>query len=99
MKNETEPKAKPTPIKSDKSSVADMMDVRGVFMGAVLGMSWQLAIVVLVPVVGGYELDQHYKVSPIWIIIGVLVAVAGVVGVMITTLRDVNESMTRTIKK
>ena len=46
------------------------------FLGAVMNMSWQLAVVVLVPVLGGHILDSHFKSSPIWTIAGFVVAVA-----------------------
>jgi F0F1-type ATP synthase assembly protein I len=50
---------------------------RNDFMVAVLGMSWQLAIVVLVPIVGGFELDKAFATSPLLVILGFIVAMAG----------------------
>lgn len=46
-------------------------------MVAVLGMSWQLAVVVLVPIVGGFELDKAFATSPLLVIVGFIVAMAG----------------------
>lgn len=46
-------------------------------MVAVTGMSWQLAVVVLVPIVGGFELDKAFATSPLLLIIGFIVAMAG----------------------
>lgn len=48
-----------------------------IFMVAVLDMSWRLALAVLVPIVGGFEIDKHLNTSPVFIIIGFLVAMAG----------------------
>lgn len=42
-------------------------------------MSWQLAIVVLIPVIGGFKLDQHFNTSPLWTIVGFLIAIGGMV--------------------
>jgi hypothetical protein len=42
-----------------------------------MNMSWQLAIVVLVPVIGGYELDQKLDTLPALTIAGFFVAMAG----------------------
>ena len=43
-----------------------------------MGMSWQLAVVVLVPIVGGYELDKAFATSPLLVIVGFIIAMAGV---------------------
>jgi F0F1-type ATP synthase assembly protein I len=45
-------------------------------------MTWQLAIVVLIPVVGGSELDKHYHAAPLWIIVGGVIALLGVIAVL-----------------
>ncbi len=57
--------------------VSDRNTALRLFIGGVLDMSWQLAIVVLVPIIGGYELDKHFHTSPDLIIIGFVVAMLG----------------------
>lgn len=52
-------------------------------------MSWQLALVVLVPVIGGVELDKMFKTSYI-LFIGLAVAVLGSVVVMWRTMQAAN---------
>lgn len=47
------------------------------FMGAVLDMSWQMAIVVLVPIIGGVELDKHWHTTPWLTICGFIIAMFG----------------------
>ncbi len=52
------------------------------FTGVALGMSWQLAIIVLIPVIGGYKLDQAVGTLP-WITLGgVVVAIVGTIAVI-----------------
>jgi hypothetical protein len=46
-------------------------------MAAALTMSWQLAVVVLVPIIGGFELDQKLNTLPALTIVGFVVAMAG----------------------
>jgi hypothetical protein len=99
MKTGSEPKAKPTPVKDDNKTNTLDVDPRGIFMAAVLGMSWQLAIVVLLPLIGGYELDQHFKSTPAWTAVGSVVAVCGVVAVLINTVREVNHDLPRSRSK
>lgn len=52
-----------------------------------LDMSWRLAAVVLVPIIGGYELDSHLGTTPTLTIIGFLIAIAGVVIVLRQTVQ------------
>lgn len=47
------------------------------FVMASLNMSWQLAVVVLVPLIGGYEIDKHCSTFPVFLILGILVAMGG----------------------
>lgn len=49
------------------------------FLSAALGMSWQLAIVVLVPIIGGYKLDVHTHSTPVYTITGFVIAIVGMV--------------------
>jgi F0F1-type ATP synthase assembly protein I len=67
----------PTPGVADQPTVSSGKAPRNDFMLAALGMSWQLAIAVLVPIVGGFELDNLFATSPLLMIIGFLVAIAG----------------------
>ena len=47
-----------------------------------LNMTWQLALVVLIPIVGGFKLDQHFNSSPVFTLIGVVITILGVVVVL-----------------
>lgn len=64
---------------------------RNLFFAMVLSMSWQLAIVVIVPIVGGYMLDEHYHSSPWLTVAGLAVAALGIVGVLVRTVKTANE--------
>ena len=59
-------------------------------MTMALQMSWQLALVVIVPIVGGYMLDGHYHTTPWLLVVGVLVAAAGVFGVLQRVMSEAN---------
>lgn len=48
--------------------------MRRLFFVSVLNMSWQLAIVVLVPIIGGFKLDQKFGTLPALTIIGFITA-------------------------
>jgi F0F1-type ATP synthase assembly protein I len=59
------------------------------FVGAVLSMSWQLAVVVLVPVVGGFKIDQHFQTTPVGTIVGFVLAIAGMAIVVQRAVKEV----------
>lgn len=50
---------------------------RNLFLSTAFSMSWQLAIVVLAPIFGGYKLDEYAQSSPVWTIVGFVIAVIG----------------------
>lgn len=54
---------------------------KSVFIVMALNMSWQLAVVVLLPVIGGAELDKAAGTS-VYLFIGLGLAVVGSAGVM-----------------
>ena len=60
------------------------------FVGTVLSMSWQLALAVIVPIVGGYTLDQHFASSPLLTLLGLVLAAAATVAVLWQTVRRAN---------
>ncbi|HUY53001.1 MAG TPA: AtpZ/AtpI family protein [Candidatus Dormibacteraeota bacterium] len=62
-------------------------------LNATLQMSWKLAIVVLVPLIGGVKLDERWKLFPYLTIIGSLLAIGGFIYVIWKTLADFNQSI------
>jgi F0F1-type ATP synthase assembly protein I len=77
-----------TPDKSQKNSQPpkskfdQTMYQRNLFMSLGLDMTWQLALVVIVPIVGGYALDKHYHTTPWLLVAGFIIAAVGVFGVL-----------------
>jgi len=69
----------------------------GIVVGLTLSMGWQLALTVLIPVVGGHLLDDHLhpKGTPIYTLIGLLLAIAGMIVVVRRTLQQLNEYMAK----
>lgn len=74
------PTASTTPT-NDGSAQADfdqkVAAAKQAFFVSALNMSWQLAIVVLVPIIGGSLLDDKLDMSPILTIVGFIIASAG----------------------
>lgn len=60
------------------------------FNSAAIGMSWQLAVVVLVPIFGGYKLDEKVNTSPLWTLVGLALAMVGMILVVRRALIEFN---------
>ena len=61
-----------------------------VFITMALDMTWRLAIVVLVPIIGGFYLDQWLNTTPVFTITGFFLAMAGIAIVFWQTLQTAN---------
>ncbi len=65
----------------------------GIVVGLTLNLSWQLAIVVLVPILGGHVLDNTLKTSPWLTVGGFALAMILMVVVIRRMLQQLNEYM------
>lgn len=88
----TTPKKKTSPAVGEKTDPLTTMEARSTFIAAALSMGWQLAIVVVIPIVGGYYLDQKLNLAATWEIVGFIVALLGFVVVVRRQLIDFNET-------
>lgn len=61
------------------------------FMAMATDMTWRLALVVLVPIIGGIELDKHLKTTPLLTIVGFVLAMTGVLVILRRTLHVVGQ--------
>jgi F0F1-type ATP synthase assembly protein I len=84
-------KKTPTPIKTplpstEKSNTTNKVGSENNPLSALLiaslNMSWQLAIVVLVPILGGFTLDKKLNAQPYITIVGFIIAIIGTVMVI-----------------
>ena len=53
-----------------------------------LDMSWRLAIVVVIPIVAGFKLDEKFSTAPLLTILGFLLAIGGTILVLRRTLQE-----------
>lgn len=74
-------------------SVEEVQKYQNLFIASALSMSWQLAIVVLIPIIGGYELDAHLKSSPVFLIVGLVAALGGSIAVIFLAFREANQKV------
>jgi F0F1-type ATP synthase assembly protein I len=89
-----------TPVTTQSSSgkakeqPADLSsyDVQRLFFSMGVDMSWRLALGVLIPIIGGAELDKVFKTSPVLLFIGLALAVVGAVITIRRTLSLANQN-------
>lgn len=67
------------------------LEAKQQFIGATLNMSWRLALTVVIPVVGGIKLDQHFDTSPSLTLAGFFLAVFGACMAVWGTVKEVNQ--------
>ena len=58
-----------------------------------LGMSWQLLVVIVVPIVGGHLLDSRYHTTPVWMIVGMVIGLLGTIVVVRQVVQQLNGVM------
>jgi LPXTG-motif cell wall-anchored protein len=61
----------------NKPDKQDDKSTGSAFNTAAIGMSWQLAIIVLLPIIGGYKLDQKTGSMPWMTLLGLVLALVG----------------------
>ena len=83
----------------DPSNTVDHAVYSALFVSMVLSMTWQLAVVVIVPIVGGYWLDQRFGSSPILTLAGLALAILGMIWVLWRTVRTANTRVAEVQKR
>jgi F0F1-type ATP synthase assembly protein I len=103
MKQTKAPKSTPSPTREQtnlKPEVGMTSDRQSaVFISMALDMSWRLALAVLVPIVGGFELDKRLHTTPLLTILGFVLAMIGMAFVLWRMLKLVNSLTVPTKEK
>ncbi len=61
------------------------------FLSASMSMGWQLAGMVLIPVIIGVKLDEHFSSSPSYTLAALVLAVGGAVLIIRKTIKQVDQ--------
>jgi F0F1-type ATP synthase assembly protein I len=72
------------------STSVDSSRQKSQFVSLAVTMGWQLAVVVLIPVIGGAELDKAFKSSPALLLVGLAIALLGTILVMWRSVKAAN---------
>jgi len=80
-----------TSAEDDIQQALDTFNAKQRFFTAALNMSWQLALMVVIPVVAGVKLDQKFDTSPSLTLTGFFLAAFAACTVVWNTVKDVNK--------
>jgi F0F1-type ATP synthase assembly protein I len=69
------------------------------FVVSTVNMGWQLAGVVLIPVIIGVKLDQRFDASPSYTLAALVIAVGGAIMVIKNTIDEVNKEQQEADRK
>ncbi len=68
---------------------AAVFQARQQFLSTAVNMGWQLAFTVIIPVIIGVKLDDHFNSTPSYTLAALVIAVALACGVVWNTLKQV----------
>ena len=74
--------------------LAQIADAKQQFMDAAINMGWQLAVTIIVPVIIGVRLDDHFHSAPAWTLGALFLAVFMSCGVVWKALHGVTVAQT-----
>lgn len=91
MKKAAGSKDEPTDVIAEEIRLAaNIMDAKQKFIGATLNLSWRLALTVLIPLIGGIQLDKKFDSSPSYTITGFMIAIVFGCMAVWQTVKEVN---------
>lgn len=83
----------------NRNQPKDTNNISTMFVGLTVSMSWQLAVVLLAGLLGGHELDVHFKTVPLWTLVGLALAMVAMVLIIRRTLQKLNTYMDQSSKE
>lgn len=69
------------------------------FFGATFTLGWRLAITVLIPLIAGIKLDQHFHTSPSYTLAGFMIAAAAGASAVWSTVKEVDKEQEQQAKE
>ena len=66
-----------------------VLAARKQFMSGALNMGWQMAFMVIIPVILGVKLDDHFHTSPSYALAALVLAIGGAVVIVSNTIKQV----------
>jgi predicted F0F1-ATPase subunit len=87
-----------TPVEDELDKKLATINARTQFVGATMNMGWRLAITVVVPIVAGVKLDEHFQTAPSYTLTGLILAAAAGSAAVWATIKEVNVETSNNLK-
>ncbi len=81
--------------KNPLKTVFSQDQAKQMFLRESLDMTWRLAMVVLIPIIAGYELDKLLKTLPLFTMIGLVIAMVSCYLVVMKSLKRLTSNNIR----
>jgi len=75
-----------------KLEQASVFAAKQQFISSTFNMGWRLAITVVVPIVAGVKIDDHFRTSPSFTLVGLMLAVFAGSAAVWSTIKQVNKA-------
>ncbi len=73
----------------------EAFDARSQLISASIGLGWQLALMVLVPIFIGVQVDRYFDTSPSFTLTALFLAVAGSIVIITRAFKDINQQQAK----
>jgi len=79
------------PVDVKIEQVSRSLAAKQQFMASTFNMGWRLAFTVVIPIVGGVKIDDHYHTAPSFTLLGLMIAAVAGSAAVWTTIKQVNK--------
>ena len=86
-------------IDDEVEKLAATLAARQMFFGSTINMGLRLAVTVVVPIVAGVKLDEHFHSAPSWTLTGLFLAVFAGSAAVWNTIKEVNKQQSEDANK
>ena len=68
-----------------------MLEVRSRLITTTVNMGWRMAIMIVIPIIIGLKLDEHYDSKPSYVLTGFFLAIAGCAYIIYNEYKAIND--------
>ncbi len=79
------------PVQAEMQQLIDAEMAKTQFLTATMNMSWRLFITVVIPIVVGVKIDDHFKTTPSFTLLGLMLATVAGCGAVWGVVKDINQ--------
>lgn len=90
---------KTTTVDEELQQIIGAQAAKSQLLGASLGLSWRLALTVLIPIFVGIKVDNTFNTKPSFVLLGFMIAVVASIYTISNTVKEINQLQVEQEKK